>query len=73
MSSENTLEVYRLIVGADEIEFEADDSISGYLIERAAKYGNKLGLQRKKVKEFEIVQDGLSDGWVLIFMCERYF
>jgi len=59
MSSENTLEVYRLIVGADEIEFEADDSISGYLIERAAKYGNKLGLQRKKVKEFEIVQDGL--------------
>ena len=53
MSEEHTLEMYKLIVGPDEIEEEATDTISEYLVERAAFYGNKLGCQHKKVKEFE--------------------
>lgn len=70
---EETLEVYKLIIGPDEVESESGDSISEYLMERGVFYANKLGLQRKKVKEFDIVQDHLSNGWILVFMCERYF
>ena len=70
---ENTLEVFRLVVGPDVVEAEAEGSISEYLIERGALYGNKLGREKKKVKEFDVVKDPLSGGWVLIFMCERYY
>ena len=73
MSEEATLEMYKLIIGPDEIELEAGDTISEYLIERAASYGNKLGLQRKKVKEFDVVSDSMSGGYILVFMCERWF
>jgi len=68
-----TLEVYKLIVGADEIEAESTGTVSEYLIERAAFHGNKLGRQHKTVKEFDVVQDPHSSGWILIFMCERWF
>tara|TARA_Y100000034_G_scaffold134026_1_gene201344 strand:- start:1069 stop:1287 length:219 start_codon:yes stop_codon:yes gene_type:complete len=68
-----TLEVYKLIIGADEIEAESAGTVSEYLIERAAFYGNKLGKGHKTVKEFDIVKDPYSDGWILIFMCERWF
>jgi len=73
MTDDTTLEMYKLIIGASEIESEADDTISEYLMERAVMYANKLGLQRKKVKGFDIVQDPMSEGWVLVFMCERWF
>ena len=36
-------------------------------------YGNRLGKDHKIVKEFDIVKDPYSEGWVLIFMCERWF
>ena len=68
-----TLEIYKLIIGPDEIESGVTDTISEYLIERAAFYGNKLGKQHKLVKEFDIVKDPMSGGWILIFMCERWF
>ena len=55
------------------MEAEAEGSITEYLIERGALYGNKLGREKKKVKEFDVVKDPLSGGWVLIFMCERYY
>jgi len=71
--NEITLEMYKLIIGPDELEYEATDTISEYLIERAAFYGNKLGKQHKLVKEFDIVKDPMSGGWILIFMCERWF
>ena len=67
MTDENTLEVFKLIVGADEVEAESEGTISEYLIERAAFYGNRLG------KDHKIVKDPYSEGWVLIFMCERWF
>ena len=70
---EVTLEMYKLIIGADEAEFEATDTISEYLIERAAFYGNQLGRQHKRVKEFDIVKDAMSGDWILIFMCDRWF
>jgi len=73
MKEEETLEIYKLIIGCDEVESEAADSISEYLMERGVFYANKLGLQHKKIKEFDIVQDHMSNGWVLVFMCERYF
>jgi|TARA_Y100000034_G_scaffold129054_1_gene184782 hypothetical protein len=72
-NDEVTLEMYKLIIGSDEVELEAADTISEYLIERAAFYGNQLGRQHKRVKEFDIVKDALSGGWVLVFMCERWF
>ena len=70
---EHTLEVYRLIIGPDEAEAEAEGSISEYLLERGVFHANKLGRQHKKVKEFDIVKDPLSEGWILIFMCERCY
>ena len=72
-NDEVTLEIYKLIIGPDEVEYEATDTISEYLIERAAFYGNQLGRQHKRVKEFDIVKDALSGGWVLIYMCDRWF
>ena len=72
-SNEETLEVFRLIIGRDEAEFEANGTISEYLIERGAFYGNKLGRQKKKVKEFDIVEDQFSGDWVLLYYCERCF
>ena len=70
---ENTLEVYRLIIGSDEAEAEAQGSISEYLLERGVYHANKLGRQHQKVKEFDIVKDPMSGGWILIFMCERCY
>jgi len=71
--NEITLEMHRLIIGSEEVEYEAADTISEYLIERAALHGNKLGRQHKLVKEFDVVKDPMSGGWILIFMCERWF
>jgi len=73
MSDEETLEMYKLIIGPDEIETEAEDTISEYLIERAAFHANKLGCQHRKVKEFDVVKDPMSGGYILVFMCERWF
>ena len=74
MSDEEiTLEMYKLIIGPDEVEVEAVETISEYLIERAAFYGNQLGRQHKRVREFDIVKDPMSGGWILIFMCDRWF
>jgi hypothetical protein len=72
MSNEHTLELNRLVVGRDEAEYEADGTIGEYLAKRAAFYANRLGNGGKKVKEFDLVEDALSGGWVLMFYCERY-
>ena len=71
--NDETLEIYKLIIDQGEIEAEANNSITAYLIERGAFHANRLGMQHKKVKEFDIVKDPLSECWVLIFMCERWF
>jgi hypothetical protein len=68
---EETLEVHRLVIGRDEAELEAQGTISEYLIERATFFGNKLGRNKKHVKDFDIVEDPLSGGWIVICMCER--
>lgn len=73
IQEEHTLEVYRLIIGAEEVEAEALGSVSDYLLERGVFHANKLGGERKKVKEFDIVKDPMSGGWILIFMCERCY
>tara|TARA_R110000824_G_scaffold107651_3_gene254080 strand:+ start:3193 stop:3414 length:222 start_codon:yes stop_codon:yes gene_type:complete len=73
MDDEITLEMHKLIIGPEEIENDATDTISEYLVERAAFHGNQLGRQHKRVREFDIVKDPMSNGWVLIFMCDRWF
>jgi len=73
MQEEYTVEMYKLIIGADEAEAEAEDSISEYLLERGVFHANKLGREHKKVIEFDIVKDPISGGWILIFMCERCY
>jgi len=70
-NTEDTLEIYRLIIGKDEAEYEATGTISEYLIERAARFGNKLGRQKQQIKECELVQDNLSGGWIIVCYCER--
>ena len=71
--SEETLEIYKLIVGEEEAEAEADGTISEYLIERATLFGNRLGCTNRKVKEVDLVEDALSGGWVLTCFCERNY
>jgi ribose 5-phosphate isomerase RpiB len=66
----DTLEMFKLVIGADEIEAEAQDTVTEYLTERAVEYSNRLGIQYKRVRDFDMVKDPLSDGYVLIFMCE---
>jgi hypothetical protein len=70
-NDEETLEIYRLIIGRDEAEHEALGTISEYLIERAAFFANKLGRNKKMVKEFDVVEDPMSGGWIIVCMCER--
>ena len=69
----DTLEMFKLIIGPDEIEAEATDTITEYLTERAVEYSNRLGIQYKKIKDFDMVKDPLSGGYVLIFVCEDNF
>jgi hypothetical protein len=71
--SEETLEIYKLIIGEEEAEAEAEDTISKYLIERATLFGNRLGYTNRKVKEVDLVEDALSGGWVLTCFCERNY
>ena len=71
MKNEDTLEIYKLIIDRDEVEYEATDTVSEYLIQRAALFGNQLGRQKKKIKDFDVVEDALSGGWVLVCYCER--
>ena len=73
MKDTDTLEMFKLIIGPEEIENEASDTVSEYLMERTAFYGNKLGLQKKKIKEFDIVKDPMSGGYIIVFICERWF
>ena len=70
---EITLEIYKLVIGAEELEESATDTISEYLIERAAFYANRLGKDHKVIKQFDIVKDAMSGGWILVFMCDRWF
>jgi len=73
MKNEDTLEIYKLIISVDEVECEAEDSITSYLMGRAAKYSNKLGLTKMKVEDFSMRQDPFSEDYVLAFSCRRRF
>ena len=68
---EHTLELFRLVIGKDEAEYEAQGTISEYLIERSAMFANQLGRANKKIKEVSIIKDHLSEDWVLMCYCER--
>ena len=68
-SNEETLEVFRLIIGRDEAEFEANGTISEYLIERGALYGNKLGRQKVTILQNDaaILYDYEAVGWKVMW------
>lgn len=71
MENVDTLEYHKLVIAHDEAEYEATSTISDYIALRAAKHANRLGLNRKAVKEFEIVKEPYSGDWVVIYGCER--
>jgi hypothetical protein len=73
MNDDDTLEIYKLIISVDEVESEAKESISSYLMGRAATYGNNLGFSKMKVRDFSMVQDGWSRDYILTFSCHRSF
>jgi hypothetical protein len=70
---EETLEVYRLAIADDEVEYEATDTITEYLIQRASEYANRLGRRNLKIKDSAYVIDGLSGDHLFIYYCERDF
>ena len=74
MSGEDeTLEIHKLVIGHDEVEAEATDSISEYLITRAAFHANKLGRSHYRVREFDVVKDAMSNGWILVLCAKGGF
>tara|TARA_Y100000310_G_C20682151_1_gene816631 strand:+ start:900 stop:1127 length:228 start_codon:yes stop_codon:yes gene_type:complete len=70
-NDEDTLELYQLIISNDEVEFEADNSITNYLLKRSAEYANKLGRMRFRIKNMVYHVDAMSGDHVFIFSCER--
>lgn len=72
-NDEETLKVFRLIIADDEVEYEATNTITEYLIQRASEYANRLGRQNLKVKDSAYVVDSLSGDHLFIYYCERDF
>ena len=52
MKTEDTLELYKLVIANDEVEYEAEGSITTYVLNRAVAYANRLGRQKFQIKEF---------------------
>jgi len=72
-NEEDTLEIYRLIISNDEVEYEATDSIVTYLLRRASQYANRLGKMRLMVKDMMYHTDVMSGDHIFVFYCERDF
>ena len=72
-NNDDTLEIYRLIVSNDEVEYEAKDSIITYLLQRSSQYANKLGKMKLVIKEMEYHIDSTSEDHIFVFYCERDF
>ena len=70
---DDTLKVFNLIISNDEMEYEANNSVTDYLIKRASEYANRLGRQRYKIKDSGYIVDPLSSDHRLIYYCERDF
>ena len=74
MTNDDTLEMHKLILSKDEVEAEATDTITSYLMDCAVKHANKLGrTNRLKVVHFDMKQDLFSKDYVFMFQCERYW
>ena len=72
-NDEETLEVFRLIIADDEVEYEAKDTITEYLIQRASEYANKLGRRNLKIKDSAYMIDSMSGDHLFVYYCERDF
>ena len=70
---EDTLEIYRLAVSNDEVEYEAAQSVTEYLIQRSSEYANRLGRRNLRVKESSYIIDSLSGDHLFVYFCERDF
>lgn len=73
MIEEETLEVYRLIIADDEVEYEAAGTVTEYLIKRASEYANRLGKKNLMIKDSEYAVDPVSHDHMFIYYCERDF
>jgi hypothetical protein len=72
-NDEETLEVYRLAVANDEVEYEAKNTVTEYLIQRASEYANRLGRRNLTIKDSSYVVDTLSGDHLFIYYCEKDF
>jgi hypothetical protein len=70
---DDTLKIFNLIISNDEVEYEASNSVTDYLIKRASEYANRLGRQKYKIKDSGYIVDPLSNDHRLIYYCERDF
>ena len=72
-NEEETLEVYRLAIADDEVEYEAKNTVTEYLIQRSSEYANRLGKRNLKIKDSAYVIDPVSGDHLFIYYCERDF
>ena len=68
---EDTLEVFRLAISDDEVEYEAKNTVTEYLIQRSSEYANKLGRRKLTIKDRAYVTDPMSGDHLFIYYCER--
>ena len=73
MKTEDTLELYKLVIANDEVEYEAEGSITTYVLNRAVEYANRLGRQKFQIKESDYYIDNYTGDHHLLFYCERNY
>jgi hypothetical protein len=73
MNTEETLELYKLVIANDEVEYEAEGSITTYVVGRAAEYANRLGRKKFQIKESDYYVDDYTGDHHLLFYCERNY
>ena len=72
-NEEETLEVFRLVISDDEVEYEAKNTVTEYLVQRASEYANRLGRRKLTIKDSAYVTDPVSGDHLFIYYCERDF
>lgn len=68
---EDTLEVFRLAISDDEVEYEAKNTVTEYLIQRSCEYANRLGRRKLTIKDSAYIVDPMSGDHLFVYYCER--
>lgn len=70
-TSEDTLKIYRLVIANDEVEYEAEKSVTEYLLKRSSEYANRLGKRNYVLRDFGYTTDPISGDHLFTYYCER--